>query len=113
MKDAMLYAADLGLRLDNPQQALDAMSCGVSGCIFTERDLHPEFFDLSNGLAGEVFQKFSTYQFHAAFVIADFEQLSPRVAELALDHQNHPCVRLFGDVAEAEAWIKLLQQQQQ
>ena len=59
------------------------------------------------------FQKFSTYQFHAAFVIADFEQLSPRVAELALDHQNHPCVRLFGDVAEAEAWIKLLQQQQQ
>ena len=108
-----MYAKQMGLRLDQPSDALDAMSSGLPGCIFTEADLHAEFFSLSNGLAGEIFQKFSTYQFRAAFVIEDFDRLSPRVAELAYDHRKHPCVRLFEHTTEAEAWISTLHQAQQ
>lgn len=108
-----LYARDFNLRLDTVADAMDALSLGTPGCIFTEDTLHPDFFDLTNGLAGDIFQKFTNYHFCAAFLLQDFDTYSPRIRELSLDHRNHRCVRLFEEPSQAEAWISSLLQAQQ
>ena len=41
---------------------------GYAGAVLLERHLAPAFFDLRTGLAGEVLQKFSTYQLRLAIV---------------------------------------------
>ncbi|MGB0177867.1 MAG: DUF4180 domain-containing protein, partial [Owenweeksia sp.] len=35
---------------------------GAHAVILNEQNISPEFFDLSTGMAGEILQKFSTYQ---------------------------------------------------
>ncbi len=49
------------------QDALDLMAnCGYQGAnriIVHERHLTPAFFDLKTGVAGEILQKFSNYDF--------------------------------------------------
>lgn len=52
----------------------DAMfSTDCSGIIIDKSLIFQEFFDLSTKLAGEVFQKFTTYNFQLA-IVGDFEQ---------------------------------------
>ena len=100
-----LLASANNLTLHSESDALDAMSSGLTGCIFTIEDLHPDFFDLQNGIAGAVFQKFVNYNFRVAFIVPDNHDLGDRVTELVRDHRNHPCVRFFSTVESAEAWL--------
>lgn len=57
------------------QEMLDLMGdCGANDCnriIIREEGLNPDFFRLHTGLAGEILQKFSTYNFKLA-IIGDF-----------------------------------------
>jgi hypothetical protein len=59
------------------QEMLDLMGdSGVNNCnriILREQNLHPDFFRLHTGLAGEILQKFSTYDFKLA-IIGDFSK---------------------------------------
>ena len=59
------------------QEMLDLMGdSGANGCyrlILNERNLHPDFFRLHTGLAGEILQKFSTYGFKLA-IVGDFSK---------------------------------------
>lgn len=59
------------------QDMLDLMGdCGVNDCyriVIRESSLHPDFFRLHTGLAGEILQKFSTYSYKLA-VIGDFSK---------------------------------------
>jgi hypothetical protein len=103
--DSSLLAGAVGLRLDREADALDAIASGLPGCIFIPADLHPNFFDLSNGLAGAVFQKFANYGFRAAFVLPVDHGFGARVAELAREHRTHPLIRLFTDADEAQRWL--------
>ena len=61
------------------QEALDLMaSCsyqGAEGMLLYEHQFTKDFFDLKTGLAGEILQKFSTYQMRMA-IIGDFEKYS-------------------------------------
>ena len=52
-----LLARDNGLSLNSESDALEVLSSGLRACIFYPQDLHPEFFDLSNQIAGNVLQK--------------------------------------------------------
>ena len=99
-------AARLRLRLDEPSDALAALGAGQEGLIFLPSDLNPEFFELANGLAGEVFQKFVNYRQRAAFVLPEDHGLGDRVTELVRDHRRHPCVRFFASAEEAEDWLE-------
>ncbi len=68
--------------IDNDtQEALDLMaSCsyqGAEGMLLYEHQFTKEFFDLKTGLAGEVLQKFSTYQMRMA-IIGDFEKYTSK-----------------------------------
>jgi len=63
--------------ITDPQDALDIMAnCryqGADGIIIHEQNITPGFFDLKTGIAGEVLQKFSTYQVKLA-IVGDFSK---------------------------------------
>ncbi len=94
---------NLTFTLHTENEALDVMSSGLDGCVFTPADVHPDFYDFSNGIAGGIMQKFVNYNFPVAFVLPD--DPGPRVVELARDHRNHPCVRFFDTHQAALEWL--------
>jgi hypothetical protein len=105
MTEQSLFARDNGLRLRDADDALDVLSSDLPGCIFTVEDLPDHFFELSNGLAGEVFQKFVNYNYRIAIVLPHDHKLGARVTELVYDHRTHPCIRFFSDESEAQDWL--------
>jgi hypothetical protein len=50
---------------------------GFDSIIINEKNVTPEFFDLRNGLAGEVLQKFSTYRISLA-IVGDFSNITSK-----------------------------------
>ena len=100
-----LMAADHDLKLHTADDALDVMSSGLQCCIFEISSLHPDFFDLKNGIAGEILQKFSNYQYRVAIILPAGHKYSERVTELARDHRNHPFIRFNTTIDEAYAWL--------
>ncbi len=65
------------VEIKDQQDALDIMMesryQGADGLIVSAENLHPDFFDLKTGLAGEILQKFSTYQAYLA-IVGDFSK---------------------------------------
>jgi hypothetical protein len=61
--------------ISSGQDALELMAeTGFGNCnsiVIQEKNLHPDFFRLHTGIAGDVLQKFSNYKFRFA-VIGDF-----------------------------------------
>lgn len=100
-----LLARDSGLKLHNEADALDIIGSGLRGCILTPDDLHPDFFVLSNRIAGTVFQKFVNYNYRVAIIVGEDHEYGARVTELMRDHRRHPCIRFFSSVDEAESWL--------
>ncbi len=47
---------------------------GAGSVIINKSQLHPDFFDLKTGLAGEILQKFSNYRMRLA-IIGDFSKI--------------------------------------
>ena len=100
--------ASLGLRIDRLEdiQGLLGAMYGLDGLILSEAELGPEFFRLSSGVAGELFQKFVNYRFPVAVVIADFSAHGERFAELAHEHSRHGGVRFVHTDEEARRWLE-------
>ena len=61
--------------ISNAQDGLDLLGNlyyqGFDKIIIHEKNLTPQFFDLKNGLAGEILQKFSNYRIPLA-IVGDF-----------------------------------------
>ena len=61
--------------ISNAQDGLDLLGNlyyqGFDKIIIHEKNLTPQFFDLKNGLAGEILQKFSNYRIQLA-IVGDF-----------------------------------------
>lgn len=101
-----LIAKEVGIKLHTENDALDLIASGLSACIFTVEDLHPQFFDLRNGIAGAIFQKLVNYRFKIAIILPVDHEFGPRITELVRDHRRHSLIRFFATLEEAEAWIK-------
>lgn len=100
-----LLASENGLTLFSVDDAMDVISSGLPCCMFEMSDLAPEFFHLSNGLAGGVFQKFINYGYRVAFVLPHDHGLGDRVTELAREHARHPCVRFVASRQAGFEWL--------
>ena len=50
---------------------------GFDGIVLYENNVTPDFFDLKNGIAGEILQKFSTYRVKLA-IVGDFSKYSSK-----------------------------------
>ncbi len=104
---SFFVATDMFLRIDSTDDVLLAIGLcyGASGLLLTEADLAPSFFDLRSGLAGELFQKCTMYNLRLALVVVDLSIYSPRVSELAFEHQTHRTIRFFDLKEKALAWL--------
>ena len=101
-----LFAKDNGFTLCSADDALTVIFSGQPGCIFTADDLHEDFYNLSSGLAGELLQKFTNYQYKVAFILPADHQFGMRVTELARDHQGHRWVQFFHQADAAQRWLQ-------
>jgi len=99
---------------DNPilsevQDFLDLMGdCGYNNCnslILSEKVLHPDFFRLHTKLAGEILQKFSTYDFKLA-ITGDFSRFSSKNLQDFIRESNKGN-RIFFVANREEAVMKL------
>ena len=95
------------MRLDSPEDVMDLLGESIAdrGLVLTEAQLGEKFFNLSTGLAGELFQKFTTYRQKLALVVTDLTKYSDRIQELAFEHNTHPCVRFVSTPEKARAWL--------
>jgi Domain of unknown function (DUF4180) len=72
---------DDSLIISHVQDALDMIGeCGMKNCnriTIREHNLNPDFFRLHTGLAGDILQKFSTYDFKLA-IVGDFSKFKSK-----------------------------------
>lgn len=103
-----LTASDAGLAIHSLDDVATVIgTCyGADGLLLTERELGPAFFDLSTGIAGELFQKATNYRLPLALVLLDPNIYGARFGELAYEHRRHPLIRFFLTEAEASAWLQ-------
>jgi hypothetical protein len=91
------------------QEMLDLMGdSGANDCnriILKEQNLHPDFFRLHTGLAGEILQKFSTYDFKLA-IVGDFSKYQSKSLQDFIRESNKGN-RIFFSNNFKEALIKL------
>jgi len=78
---------------------------GANLLLISDGALHPDFFDLSTGLAGDISLKLSTYRVKTAIVV-DLESIpSLRFQEWAGECNRGWEIRFCADLAEAEDWL--------
>jgi|APSaa5957512493_1039668.scaffolds.fasta_scaffold62917_2 hypothetical protein len=92
------------------QSQIDVMellgnSMAQQGLLIGEEDLGSSFFDLSTGIAGELFQKFTNYNQKLAIVVSDLSVYGPRIQELALEHSNHSSIRFVNTDEAGREWL--------
>lgn len=80
-------------------------SFGAEGLLLDSEALGEEFFDLSSGVAGELFQTFNNYGKKLALVVPDVTLYSQSFQQLALEHRNNSSIRFFTDHAQAQQWL--------
>ena len=70
-----------GLLIANASDALDLLGStyfqGYDKMILHQKNITPDFFDLQNGMAGEILQKFSNYRMRLA-IVGDFSDIPKR-----------------------------------
>lgn len=79
---------------------------GYDRLIIHEKNIIPEFFDLKNGMAGEILQKFSNYRVHLAIVgqftqhtgksITDFIRESNKYGHIVFVNTLEQALELLG-----------------
>ncbi|MCB0639401.1 MAG: DUF4180 domain-containing protein [Lewinella sp.] len=76
---------------------------GFDKIILHEKNLTPAFFDLRNGMAGEILQKFSNYRVRLA-IIGDFSgHASKSVQDFIRESNRHGHINFVPTQAEAIA----------
>ncbi len=84
----------------DPRDILDYMvEAGYQGCnkiIIRENYLHPDFFDLKTGIAGEILQKFSNYRMRLA-IIGDFSRFGSKSLHDFIRESNRTGIISFVD----------------
>jgi Domain of unknown function (DUF4180) len=95
------------MRIDSARAISNALATGMEegGLVLGEADLAPAFYDLTSGLAGELFQKFVNYRVPLALVVKDPAVHGERFVELAREHRSHAKVRIFPDHDAAAEWL--------
>ncbi|QNL48015.1 DUF4180 domain-containing protein [Olivibacter sp. SDN3] len=74
---------------------------GFDKVIIHEKNITPDFFDLKNGMAGEILQKFSNYRFKLA-IVGDFMQyVSKSIKDFIYESNKVKHINFVSSTAEA------------
>lgn len=93
------------LLIKTPEDGLDLLGNiyyqGFDKMIIHEQSITPDFFDLKNGIAGEILQKFSNYRMPLA-IVGDFIQCeSKSIKDFIRESNQHKQVIFVHTVDEA------------
>lgn len=93
--------------IKNEEDSLDLLGNlyyqGFDKMILHQKNITPDFFDLKNGMAGEILQKFSNYRM-SLVIIGDFSELihqSKSLNDFIYESNNGKQVNFLGSVEEA------------
>lgn len=97
--------------INEAQDALDLMAdcrySGNDGIIMYESQIIPEFFDLKTGIAGEILQKFSTYDMQLA-IIGDFSKYTSKsLHDFIYESNKAGRISFVGSLNEAREKISI------
>ena len=74
---------------------------GYDNLIIHQKNLSPQFFDLRNGIAGEVFQKFTNYRIRL-FIVGDFKMMAGKsLHAFILESNKGKQINFVSSVSEA------------
>lgn len=74
---------------------------GFDRIIVYSKNITPDFFDLKNGLAGEILQKFSNYRIRLA-IVGDFSSYTSKsITDFIFESNNGKQVNFLNSVEEA------------
>jgi len=109
-KIAELIADEIVLR--TPEDGIDLLDNlyyqGFDKIIIHEKNITPDFFDLKNGMAGEILQKFSTYRVGLA-IVGDFSKFTSKsLNDFIFESNKGKQINFVGSQSEA---IKILSDQ--
>ena len=76
------------------------LGCGIKKLILHEKNLCPEFWLLSNGLAGEILQKFTNYAIAVGFV-GRFDKYQSKSLQAFIHESNLGNQVIFSDNVES------------
>ena len=89
--------------IENAENSLDLLGDiyyqGFDGIIIHEKNIHPDFFDLKNGMAGEILQKFSNYRMKL-IILGDFSTLESKSLREFIFESNRQGNILFAATIE-------------
>jgi hypothetical protein len=91
--------------ISNAEDGLDLLGSlyyqGFDKIIIHEQNITPAFFDLKNGIAGEILQKFSNYRVSLA-IIGDFSPYqSKSIKDFIYESNKGKHINFLGSTAEA------------
>ena len=91
--------------IHHADEALDLMGNiyyqGFDRMIIHEKNLTPEFFDLKNGMAGEILQKFSNYRIRLA-IVGDFSKYTGKsLKDFIYESNQGKHVRFVSSLSDA------------
>jgi hypothetical protein len=78
----------------------DLVGSDCSYIIIHEKNLHPDFFNLKSGLAGEILQKFSNYKVRLS-IVGDFKKYQSKSFQDLIRESNKSNSILFLDTLES------------
>jgi hypothetical protein len=92
------------------QDALDIMADsnyqGAWKIIIHQKNIIPDFFDLKTGIAGDILQKFSTYNVQLA-IIGDFSKYSSKsLKDFIFESNKHGRINFVNSIEEAKERLK-------
>lgn len=93
--------------ISETQDVLDLMAdChyyNARSLIVHKHNITPDFFDLKSGIAGEILQKFSTYDFKLA-IVGDFSNIhSKSLRDFIFESNKFKRINFVGSIEEAMA----------
>ena len=72
----------------------------AKGIVIKKENLHPDFFNLSSGLAGDILQKFSNYRMKLA-IVGDFsEYKSKALRDFIFESNKHGSILFLNTLDE-------------
>ena len=91
--------------ITDPESGLDLLATlyyqDVDKIILHQKNITPAFFDLKNGIAGEILQKFSNYRVRLA-IVGDFSSYtSKRMKNFIFESNKGMQVNFVGSTVEA------------
>ena len=104
----VVIASEVNIHIQSIEDVSEVLGAvyGADGLLLTENELSLEFFDLSTGIAGELFQKCTNYQIRVGIVLEKPDAYGQRFNELILEHRRHNLIRFFDAVESAKTWLE-------